>query len=424
MEVRDVTTSSPEAYKFFLKGIEEDAHFNDLDAARQSFEKAVEIDPTFAAAWWQLAWEYTQLNNPQDRDRAFKTAMNLSKRVTERERLWIESAYAEWIEKDIEKGRRILQEIADKFPKDKGAHFMLARSYGVTEDRKRCIEEFNKALTLDPNDPEIFNEFAGWYQTWGDYEKALEYDKKYVSLLPGEPNSWDSLAEAYFFIGKLDDAIANFKKALEINPDFYAPPSMSSLGYVYALKEDYPEAIKWLDKYIEVAPAAGIKQFGYFWRGFYSAWLGGLEKSLGFLQRAEDLAEAKGNKRQVAHINRLKSWIYYDRQDFELSRKYNDAWLAVYIENYPANRHYWEAVYKFALGFIELGEGKFDSAKSRLGEIESVLPQLPAGQKEQVKFLHNLLSSEVSLAEGSPRKAIDAFENVVFSAHCPMRDIN
>jgi tetratricopeptide (TPR) repeat protein len=255
--------------------------------------------------------------------------------------------------------------------------------------------------------------FAYLYVYWGDYEKAIEYFKKQISVLPGKPNPLDSLAEAYVWMGKLDDAIATYKKALEVKPDFYL--SMYSLGYVYALKEDYPEAIRWLDKYIEVAPSSGIKLVGYFWKGFYSSWVGGLEKSLGFLQRAEDLAEAMVNKGWVATVNRLKSWIYYDRQNFELSRKHNDAWLAVYIENSPASRLYYEAGYKFALGFIELGEGKVELARSRLREIESVLSQLPAWQKEQMEFYHNLLSSEVSLAEGSPRKAIDAFKKTVLS---------
>lgn len=214
-------------------------------------------------------------------------------------------------------------------------------------------------------------------------------------------------------MGKVDDAIANFKKALEIKPDFFG--SIFDLQYIYAMKEDYPEAGKWLDKYIDVAPTPGVKLVGYYWKGFYSAWLGGLDKSLGFLQRTEDLAEATGNKGWVATINRLKSWIYYDRQDFASSGKLNEAWLPVYIENIPARRLYFEAGYEFALGFLESGEGKVDSAKSRLGEIESVLPELITGQKEFMKFFHDLLSAEVSLAEGSPRKAIDAFENRVLS---------
>jgi tetratricopeptide (TPR) repeat protein len=412
MQVRDVTTSSPEAYKFYLKGREEQINFN-FDAARQSFEKAVELDPTFASAYWRLSEVYAMLNNPQDRGRAIEKAWNFSKRATEAERLSIEAFHASWIEKNREKYFRIIQEIADKFPKDKEAHYRLGYWWYDNRDRKKSIEEFNKALNLDPNYPDALNVFAYLYVYWGDYEKAIEYFKKQISVLPGKPNPLDSLAEAYVWMGKLDDAIATYKKALEVKPDFYL--SMYSLGYVYALKEDYPEAIRWLDKYIEVAPSSGIKLVGYFWKGFYSSWVGGLEKSLGFLQRAEDLAEAMVNKGWVATVNRLKSWIYYDRQNFELSRKHNDAWLAVYIENSPASRLYYEAGYKFALGFIELGEGKVELARSRLREIESVLSQLPAWQKEQMEFYHNLLSSEVSLAEGSPRKAIDAFKKTVLS---------
>jgi tetratricopeptide (TPR) repeat protein len=283
----------------------------------------------------------------------------------------------------------------------------------ASTDRKRCIEEYNKALALDPKDPDTLNFLASVYIAWGDYEKTLEYDKKVISVSPDKPNPWDSLAAVYFLMGKLDDAIANFKKALEIKPDFFG--SMFNLQYVYAMKEDYAEAVRWLDKYIEVAPSPNVKLVGYYWKAFYSAWLGGLEKSLGFLQRTEDLAEATDNKGWVATINRLKSWIYYDRQDFALSRKYNDAWLAVHIENIPARRLYYEAGYKFALGFIESGERKIDLAKGRLAEMESVLPELTARQKELMKFFNNMLSSEVSLAEGFPQKAIDAFKNVALS---------
>jgi len=211
-------------------------------------------------------------------------------------------------------------------------------------------------------------------------------------------------------MGKLDEAIATYKKALEVKPDFFI--SIYGLQYFYVLKEDYTEAIRWLDKYIEVAPSSGIKLVGYFWKGFYSSWAGGLEKSLGFLQRAEDLAEAMVNKGWVATVNLLKLWIYYERQDFELSRKHNDAWIAVYIENDPANRLIYEEFYKCALGFMELEEGKVGLAKNSLGEIESVLPKLPAEQKELMEFYHNLLSSEIALAEGSPREAIDAFEKI------------
>ena len=37
---------------------------------------------------------------------------------------------------------------------------------------------------------------------------------------PGEANPIDSLAAAYFWMGNLDEAIATYKDALEIKPDF------------------------------------------------------------------------------------------------------------------------------------------------------------------------------------------------------------
>jgi len=397
MQVRDVTTSSPEAYNYYLKGREE--HLNlDYAGARPFYEKAVELDPTFATAYLGLSDVYDHLNNPQDRDRAIKKAWNLSKKATEVERLWIEARYASLIEKNWEKNLRIIQEIADKFPKDKEAHALLGEFYPF-QDEKKSIEELNKALNLDPNYSSALNALAWRYLNDRDYEKAIEYCKRQISALPGKPNPLDSLAEFYVWMIKLDDAIATYKKALEVKPDFY--PSIFGLQYVYALKEDYPETVGWLDKYIEVAPSSGIKLVGYFWKGFYSSWLGDLEKSLGFLQRAEDLAEATVNKGWMASVSRLKSWIYYERQDFELSRKYNDASLAVYVENNPANRLYHEAGYKFVLGFIELKEGKVELAKSRLGGI----------QEELSKMFYNLLTSEIALAEGSPRKAIDILEH-------------
>jgi serine/threonine protein kinase/Tfp pilus assembly protein PilF len=406
MQIRDVTTSSIEAYNYYLRGMEERINF-DWDGARQSYEKAIELDPTFASAYLRLGWVQTVLNNARERDEAIKKAWNFSKKATEKERLLIEAVYADWIEKNPEKSLQILKEVAEKYPKYKEAHCFLGESYSLKEMHEQSIAEYNKALNLDPNYADALNGGAYAYMYIKNFEKAIEYLKRYAALLPGTPNPLDSLAEAYFRMGKLDEAIENYQKALEIKPDFYL--SMDILAYVRALKEDYSEASKWLDKYIEVAPSSGVKLIGYIEKGFYSSWLSSLEKSLSYLQRAEDLADAIGNKRQKASVNRLKSWIYYDRHEIELSQKYNEAWLSVFIEDDPENKIYHEASYKFASGLIELEKGKLDSAKSRWREIESVLPGLNLRQKEEMGFYRNLLISEVSLAEGFPRKVIDIF---------------
>ncbi|MCK8479713.1 DUF2911 domain-containing protein [Psychroserpens algicola] len=58
------------------------------------------------------------------------------------------------------------------------------------------------------------------YQMLGikDYDKALMYFKKAVSLDPENPNVYDSLGEAYKMMGNKKEAIKNFKKSLSLNP--------------------------------------------------------------------------------------------------------------------------------------------------------------------------------------------------------------
>jgi serine/threonine protein kinase/Flp pilus assembly protein TadD len=401
MQVRDVTTSSTEAYNYYLKGREELTNY-DWDGARQSFEKAVELDPTFASAYYLLSAAHYRLNNSREAEDAIRKAWDLSQKATEKERLMIQAWYAATTEQTLDKSIQILKETAEKYPKDKEVHILLARFYsGVVATAQQSIEEFNKVLSLDPNYPDALNWIAYQYMELKDFEKAVEYLTRYVSVLPGKPNPLDSLAEAYFGIGKLDEAIENYKKALEIKPDFYL--SMGALAYIYALREDYPEASRWLDRYLELAPSSGIKLVGYLRKGFYGAWLGRLEESLGYLQRAEDLADAMADKRWKARLSWLRLWVYYDRHELELTRKQNEAWLRISLEEDPANKVYYEANSKFALGLIEMEEGKLDLAKGRLKEID----------KEDLQFLHDSLGSEIFLAEGSPGKVKEIIEKTL-----------
>jgi serine/threonine protein kinase/Tfp pilus assembly protein PilF len=406
MRVLDVTTSSPEAYNYYLRGREKLINF-DWDRARESFEKAIELDPVFASAYYLLGYAYHYLNNFRERDEAIKKAWNFSKKATEKEKLLIEARYANTIEGNPKKYLCILKEAADKYPKDKEVHILLGMYYWGSGMAEKATEELNKALNLDPNLPDALDMAGYFYLDLKNFEKAIEYFKRYVSVLPGQPNPLDSLAEAYFRMGKIDEAAENYKKALGVKPDFY--PSMAPLGYIQALREDYSEALKWLDKYIEVAPSSGVKLLGYMRKAFYSAWLGSLEKSLSYLQRAEDLADAMGDKGWKAGVSRLRLWVYYDRHELELSRKQNEASLRLYVGAHPENKVYYEARYKFALGLIELEKGNLELAKSTLKEIETILPEFKGTMKDDLQFFHDRLSSEILLSKGSLSKAKDIF---------------
>ncbi len=403
MQIREATTGSTEAYDYFLKGKEELINF-DWDAARQALEKAVELDPAFASAYLYLSQAHFLLNNERESNEAIKKAWNFSKKATEKERLLIEAAYANDIENNPEKYLRTLKDAEAKYPKDKQIHYFLAELYSIRGMVEQSVEEYNKALALDPDYPDALNSGAYVYLLMKDFDKAIELLKRYISVLPGKPNPLDSLAEVYFKMGRLDEAIETYLKALAIKPDFYA--SMAVLSYIHAYKENYPEALKWLDKYIEIAPSTGVKLLGYIRKGFYSLWLGSPEKSLGYFQRAEDMADARGDKGWKIEIDSFRSWVYYERHELELSRKYREAWFSRVSEEYPQYKLEHEATYKYDLGFIDIEGGSLDSAKNRLKEAESILPKLKA-EKEWANFYIDLLRAELMLAEGNPKKAVE-----------------
>jgi len=406
MQIREVTTSSTEAYSYYLKGKEEHTNYN-WDGARQAFEKAVELDPAFASAYLELNFAYFVLGDSKKAREAVEKAWNLSQKTSEKERLLIEASHAWTVENDGDKYIRILKVIEEKYPKDKEVHYFLATTYLDEKMMKPGIEEIEKALSLDPDYPSALNSGGYAYVLVKDYEKAITYLKRYASLMPGKPNPFDSLGETYLKMGRLDEAVENYKKALAVKPDFFI--SQVGLSYVSALKEDYAEALTWLDKALAASPSPGTKLANYIRQGFLSAWLGGLNKSLGYLQRAEDLAEAIGNTYMIAEVNSLRSWIYFDRREFELAQKFREAWNSALIVEYPRFKDAYEASNLNFLGLMDVEEGKLESAKLRLKKLEPLLPHVMELSGKATAHYGDRLRSEILLAEGFPGKVIEIY---------------
>jgi len=407
IQVAEVTTTSMDAYRHFIDGIENTRKFYYEDAL-EPLQKAVELDSNFATAYLFLAYTHSWLGNIKARNEAIEKAKSLSQKATDREKLWIEAAYAGYIERNREKRFSIIQKIAKKYPKEKQAYYVLGSYNRGNGHFDKAVEEFNKALALDPDYGEAHNDLGYTYLDMGNFEKAIEHFKKYASLNPGDANPLDSTAEAYFLMGRLDEAIAKYNEALEVKPDF--PGVQLKIGYIYALREDYSEAMKRIDKEIALATSPGSKGDGYLWKGFYYYWLGSLEQFLINIHKAADLAESVGSEVEKAFLEWLKGWIYYERGELELSRKYNEDWLDVYLKHYPKDASFYKSLYSFTLGFIELGEGHIDSAKKILAEMKSFFTDLLPRDKEWIAFPTNLLEAEILLAEGSYEKAIIVFE--------------
>jgi tetratricopeptide (TPR) repeat protein len=398
IKISETATSSMEAYEYFLKGAIAWDNFYYEDA-RKFFEKALEIDPTFATAYVYLASALHNLLDPVARDEMIKKAKIHSAKASEREQLYIEMMYALRIEKDAEKRFRALEQLAEKYPREKRAYYSLGTHYEIT-DKTKAIEFYNKALDLDPNYGLVWNRLGYLYSDLGDFEKAIECFQKYASISPWVANPVDSLGELYFRMGRLELAIAKYKEALVIKPDF---GSEKKIAYIFALREEYDEALEWIGEFIEQAPSAGLRLEGGWWEVLYSFWQGKIDQSLRRLQQAYDSVDAV-DVFSTGTLDWIRGWIHYDCGNLDPSREIFTKLLEVKKEYRPDQRADHIADYNFELGLIALKQKQIASARSRLSELESILPEMV--YKGIGVFYINFLRAEILLAEGKAQEVI------------------
>jgi tetratricopeptide (TPR) repeat protein len=89
-----------------------------------------------------------------------------------------------------------------------------------------------RAVALDPGNPEIVRSAAGSATMLGRFDEALALGRRAVDLDPLNAESWESLGETEVFMEQLDQAAADFKKVLELNPDVVAAHILLSQIYV------------------------------------------------------------------------------------------------------------------------------------------------------------------------------------------------
>ncbi len=408
MRIMEVTTSSMEAYNYYLKG-EEEADRYYWANARKFFQKAIEIDSTFVSPYLSLAICSYILEDVETRDAALKKAKEFSSKATEKDRLEIEAEYANYIEGDRDKYYRIIQQMARKYPKEKTVYTRLARMYRDTNSYHEAIEELHKALELDPNYWDALNLLGYMYIEVGEYTTAIECFKRFASVMPGEANPFDSMGDAYLAMGQLDEAIAQYKQAVFAKPEW--PPAKDKIAYIYALQEDYTEVLIWCDSLINTAPWPGV--WGHVNRAFYRQLLGNTGHALSDLDTASIRAR-KLSKYVTAMVELIRALIYYHDGNFQLSKYHvkvcHDNLDAPFFGKIP-DKPYDTIYYNFFLGLIDIKQNNLDSAGARLAIMNPLLPEVITKYKNGAQYLHDLLYAEVLLARDSIEKSIIVGEN-------------
>jgi len=82
------------------------------------------------------------------------------------------------------------------------------------------FEQIVKENEYSVNSSQILNIYGYELLNEQKVDMAIEVFKLNVRLFPCEANPYDSLAEAYLIKGDKESSIKNYRKALEIDPEF------------------------------------------------------------------------------------------------------------------------------------------------------------------------------------------------------------
>lgn len=184
----------------------------------------------------------------------------------------------------------------------------------------KALEQWKKALDLNPDDPAIWNNIAGYHTHNGDIRKAFEYFEKAVSLEPAHWVYFHNFANAVFLFRRdsmdyyrlneqqiFDKAFAIYRRAMETAPDNFELAYDVANSYYIVKPARFDKALAAWEHAFSVAASETDRQDVLIHLARWNLKAGNPQKALEIIDRV-DLPE-HGELRKRVKKNILRSML-------------------------------------------------------------------------------------------------------------------
>ena len=294
-------TDNLEAYSLNLKGR---YYWNSLtpegwEKSIECYQKAIEIDPTYALAYVGLS-------------------------------IWHQSL-AFWGDvppgQTIPKSREFAQKAIELDDSISDAHNSLAVIYAVYDwNWLAADKEFKRTIELDPANALGYANYAIILTNQKRFEEALVYARRAQKLDPLSSmiNTWVSMI--LMFAGQCEEAIEGLQQVISKDPGFWQPQHW--LCFAFISESMFDEAVSAGEKAVELSGGASIAKAVLASACFLS----------GRAKRGEELLESLRERSQSTYVPAtFLVWIYSARNDIDeaflwlqKAAKEHDTWICWY----------------------------------------------------------------------------------------------
>ena len=278
-----VSTRNPEAQQFFDQGLRLIFAFNHDEAAR-SFQRATELDPKLAIAYWGVAEAVgPNYNDPASDDRfkqaheAIQKATELSGTASASERAYIQAMALRFPaepnpdrRKSAEAYHDAMREVVKKYPDDLDAATLFAESgmnlhpWGLwhhdgtpEEGTEEIVATLESVIRRDPNHLGATHYYIHAVEASPSPERALAGANKLASLAPGAGHIVHMPAHVYIRTGDYESAVKTNQQAAAVDrayiqasgaqgiyPMMYYSHNLHFIAMCSAMNGNYAEAKK------------------------------------------------------------------------------------------------------------------------------------------------------------------------------------
>jgi tetratricopeptide (TPR) repeat protein len=212
-----VTTDSKSALAYYNKAMK---LFDDvkLNEAIETFKKALDQDPDFFMANYQLAFYYL-LNRDRDNFTEYaNAAINCKAKLSDAEELLKEAIVKlqQGTINVVDLGKKLVE----MYPNDPNSYTNLVSFQSLAGDSTGMVETLNKAIKIATYPATFYNQLGYAYITLKQSDKAKEAFDKYIELDPKNPNVYDSKGDYYMYMKKYDQAYESYMTANSMDPSF------------------------------------------------------------------------------------------------------------------------------------------------------------------------------------------------------------
>jgi len=355
--LEQATTPSLEALQAYTLGLKAIVGKGDDAAAVPFFERAIHIDPNFAMAYSWLGAAYNNLGEPDLGAENTRKSYELRQRISESERIEIETGYHMDVTGDLQKARQSAELKAQMYPRDWVAQIDL----GII------------------------------YSRLGQHDKALAASRENVRLDPASGVAYSNLVGSYFAANRFDDArlTADEAKAKKLDS-----PDLRFVLYQLAFLQKYQAGMAREVAWSEGKP--GVEDVLLYCEAETAAYFGRLRKSREFSRSAVNSAQSVGKKETAAG---------YEAEAALRESLFGNAHEAArHASTALALRNSRDARYAAALALAFAGD--IGKALPLADELGKGFPENTLVRSNYIPTLH----AQIALIRHNPSKAIEFLE--------------